>query len=89
MALSVSMTLKDNFGQDKSFDDLYVQVNSINGDKRGMLANVFIRLSADGRILKRESISFTPSVGDDDGNFIKQAYLYMKTLPEYSGASDV
>jgi len=34
------------------------------------------------------SYSFEPSVADGSPNFIKQAYLYLKTLPEFSGAED-
>lgn len=34
------------------------------------------------------SYFFQPSVADGSPNFIKQAYLYLKTLPEFSGAED-
>lgn len=36
----------------------------------------------------QRSYSFQPSVADESQNFIKQAYLYLKTLPEFSGAED-
>lgn len=34
------------------------------------------------------SYSFQPSVAEGSTNFIKQAYLHLKTLPEFSGAED-
>ena len=36
----------------------------------------------------QKSYFFQPSVADGSDNFIKQAYLYLKTLPEFSGAED-
>jgi hypothetical protein len=61
------------------------KVTSISGSK----ARLNIDVSHVGDIAKYErSYSFEPSVDDGSPNFIKQAYLYLKTLPEFSGAED-
>lgn len=31
---------------------------------------------------------FVPNLSGNTGNFIKQAYIYVKTLPKFSGATD-
>jgi hypothetical protein len=61
------------------------KVTSISGNK----AKLTVTVSSVGDIAKYEhSYSFEPSVADGSPNFIKQAYLYLKTLPEFSGAED-
>lgn len=61
------------------------KITSINGNKSYLDVNV----SHVGDVAKFErSYSFKPSVDDGSPNFIKQAYLYLKTLPEFSGAED-
>jgi hypothetical protein len=61
------------------------KITSISGSKTRLKFNV----SHIGDVATFErSYSFEPSVADGSHNFIKQAYLYLKTLPEFSGAED-
>lgn len=61
------------------------KVVSVSGNKNRL--NVNVLHSGDGATFER-SYSFQPSVADGSPNFIKQAYLYLKTLPDFSGAED-
>ena len=61
------------------------KIVSVQGDKERLVLDVFFK--ADG-INYHKDYSFTPSVDDASTNFIKQGYLYLKTLPEFSGAED-
>jgi hypothetical protein len=65
----------------------YVRVSHITGTKNEITANaVFHKDNGDGEMFKAGAYTFKPSM--DDGNFIKQAYEHLKTLPEFSGAED-
>lgn len=61
------------------------KVISVHGGKNKLSVNV--SHSSDEATFDR-LYSFEPSVADSSPNFIKQAYLYLKTLPEFSGAED-
>lgn len=63
----------------------YVKVINITASKENALINVFFK-GGDQQFSK--TYNFVPSVADDAPNFIKQAYLHLKTLPEFSGATD-
>jgi hypothetical protein len=61
------------------------KISSINGNK----TKLTFKVSHIGDVASFDrSYSFEPSVSDGSENFIKQAYLYLKTLPEFSGAED-
>jgi hypothetical protein len=61
------------------------KITSISGNKNMLNINV----SHIGDVSTYERLySFEPSVADGSPNFIKQAYMYLKTLPEFSGAED-
>ena len=61
------------------------KISSISGSKTKLTVNV----SHVGDVARFERLySFQPSVAEGSENFIKQAYLYLKTLPEFSGAED-
>jgi hypothetical protein len=61
------------------------KISSISGSKTKLTINV----SHVGDVTSFDRLySFQPSVAEGSENFIKQAYLYLKTLPEFSGAED-
>jgi len=61
------------------------KISSISGSKTKLTINV----SHIGDVASFDRLySFQPSVSEGSENFIKQAYLYLKTLPEFSGAED-
>lgn len=61
------------------------RVISVTGSKTNL--NVNVLFSGDEMAFER-AYSFEPSVLDGSPNFIKQAYLFLKTLPEFTGAED-
>ena len=65
----------------------YVRVDHVAGTKNEITANaVFHKDNAEGEMFQAGSYTFKPIM--DNGNFIKQAYEYLKTLPEFAGATD-
>ena len=86
MALKKQITLKSNFGDDVVFDNAYIKVENMMGNKTQMRVDVSILKEANGIVLERKLYLITPDLGGK--NFIAQAYDYMKTLPEFAGASD-
>jgi hypothetical protein len=63
----------------------YIKVQSISGDKNNLNANVIF---TDDAIQFSKSYAFPASVADGAPNFIKQAYEYLKTLPEFENSED-
>lgn len=61
----------------------YIKVERVNASKESASADVSF---AEGDKSTSSSYTFTPNL--DGGNFIKQAYDYLKTLPEFAGAQD-
>jgi hypothetical protein len=65
--------------------DGYLRVSNVFGTKEE-LGFILAYQAATGEIpLTTKEFSFAPEMDD---NFIKQAYLYLKTLPEFSDAED-
>jgi len=65
----------------------YIRVAHITGTKDQITANVvFHKNSGNGEMFKANAHTFKPNM--DGGNFIKQAYEYLKTLPEFANAVD-
>jgi|SaaInlStandDraft_3_1057020.scaffolds.fasta_scaffold100827_2 hypothetical protein len=87
MALTKTIQKKlQGFDGALSVKDCYIKVMSISGDKQNMTYHVaFINLDT---TVDSVNHSFTPDMLSGD-NFIKQAYLHLKTLPEFVGATDV
>lgn len=86
MALSQNITLKNNFDENSTFANAYIKVESIVGNKNEIAAKVAWLKSADGNVLTRKTYIFSPAL--DGQNFIAQAYLHLKSLPEFAGAAD-
>jgi hypothetical protein len=61
------------------------KVISVQGSKNSLEFSVSFGGDEAGYVKKYK---FEPSVADGSSNFIKQAYLYLKTLPEFAGAED-
>jgi hypothetical protein len=61
------------------------KVISVSGSKTKL--NVNVLFSGDEMEFERSYI-FEPSVIDGSPNFIKQSYLFLKTLAEFTGAED-
>ena len=69
--------------QHVTISDVYAKVLSVTGNKASIIASVgFIK---DVKLAER-IYTFTPDL--EGPNFIKQAYQFLKTLPEFSDATD-
>jgi hypothetical protein len=86
MALTKQITLVSNFGDSVSFDNAYIKIDSLTGNKEQMRAYVSTYKKQNEQLIGRKNYSFTPNLNGK--NFIAQAYDYIKTLPDFSGATD-
>jgi hypothetical protein len=65
----------------------YIKVNDIYGDKNQFTANVNFKGDRDNGSFNKQ-YQIPASVESNSKNFIAQAYEHLKTLPEFSGATD-
>jgi hypothetical protein len=65
----------------------YIKVVSIEGGKSACTATCLCADSDHGITFLR-MYEFVPSLEDGAPNFIAQAYLHLKSLPEFAGATD-
>ena len=86
MALAKTLELVDNFGETISFSNAYVRIDQTTTNKARCLATYKIFRNKNGQELQQRLINF--SLDLDGPNPIKQAYLHLKTLPEFEGATD-
>lgn len=74
-----------SLGQKKLAVSAYCKIIYVAGDKQMLQINVE---SVAEEFKKSEVFFFKPSVDDNAPNFVKQAYKYLKTLPEWKDATD-
>jgi hypothetical protein len=86
MALNKQVILKSNFNDDVVFNDAYIKVENVNGNKTSMRFEVYTYKEKEGFVVDRKSYAFTPKL--EGRNFIAQAYEHLKTLLEFEGAID-
>jgi len=96
MALSVTMTtlgttrIETSFGSISRNDETVVitavaRIVNIDGNKEHVIAKVEF-VNSDMQFVRQFVVPV--SVADDAPNFIRQAYLHLKTLPEFLNATD-
>jgi hypothetical protein len=78
---------KVSLGSQSVVKPYYIKVTNVSGDKAIMLYTV--SFTTEGSQPHGDSFSFEPSCAEGSDNFIKQAYEHLKTLPEFTGATDV
>lgn len=86
MALSKNLTLMNNFNEESVFKNAYIRVVEVSATKRSCNATLHFCKEANGTVLQTKQYAF--DVNLDGGNFIKQAYEYLKTHPDFVGAVD-
>jgi hypothetical protein len=86
MALKKQITLKSNFGDDVTFNEAYIKVETLIGNKTQIRIDVSVHKKQGEQIVDRKNYFFTPNL--DGNNFIAQAYEHIKTLPEFAGYMD-
>lgn len=79
---------QDHFYGTLSIPDAYWRVDKVASTKQRAICTVSVnKKDNDHYVMVEEKIyDFIPNL--DGGNFIRQAYEYLKTLPEFSGAVD-
>jgi hypothetical protein len=85
MALIVNKQVQ-TYGRNLDFANAYAKVENLNGGKNYIQVFVIVRDAKEGVLLSIFETNFVPNM--DGGNFIRQAYLHLKTLPEFAGAQD-
>jgi|31_taG_2_1085359.scaffolds.fasta_scaffold03429_4 hypothetical protein len=86
MALSKSVTLKNNFGEFTTFPNAYIRVERVTNTKELCRANVTTYKELAGIPVSADTYEFALDL--DGGNSIKQAYEYLKTLDQFADATD-
>jgi len=85
MALKQNLNLDDNFGINVTLNNVYIKAVAVNATKEN--AVISVNYANGDTIFQTKNFTFIPNLNNAD-NFIKQAYLYLKTLPEFVGAID-
>ena len=86
MAIKKTVVLQTNFGEQSTIPDCYIKVSTVSANKKQINASVLFMKEPNGKILKVEGFEFSSNL--DGPNFIKQAYEYLKTLPEFVDSID-
>lgn len=73
-----------------SIPNAYIKIIYLQGSKEKMHITVGFYSDVEAsNLIYSKHYDFLPDVNDPSENFIKQAYEYLKTLPEFEGAVDV
>ena len=86
MALTKTVTLINNFGEQSEFPEAYLRVDRVEMTKTTGTAHVGYYKEGGQGFLTSASFPFIPDLEGD--NSIKQAYDQLKTLPEFADAVD-
>lgn len=86
MALSQTLSLTNNFDEFSVFPDAYIQVAQVSATKQTCTVSYLILRKQKGQKLEERFSSFPHDL--EGPNPIKQAYLHLKTLPEFADAID-
>lgn len=88
MALTKAIQVTDSFGDQKTFQNAYIRVENVSGNKTRMIADVKIYKDAASttKPIKQLAEKFAPDLSGS--NFIAQGYAHLKTLSEFADATD-
>ena len=89
MALEKTLTkTQELFDGVLEVKNAYWRVENVNGSKFQLTVTVSAnkKFGDEIQVVEFKSYVFTPNMSGD--NFVKQAYEYLKTLPEFAGATD-
>jgi hypothetical protein len=86
MAMSSNFSFKTKYGIDAVVNNCYIKVNSVNTTK--LNANAIINFTTIDKLCVIEELSYQFAYDINGENPIKQAYEYLKTLPEFANATD-
>lgn len=86
MALTKTIQATNNFSESSTLVDAYIKVARVIGNKELITATTEVLSNNQEHLYYTETYEFKPDM--DGSNFIKQAYNYLKTLPEFADATD-
>jgi hypothetical protein len=86
MALKKFTQLENNFKEVSTFEDCYIKIDYVAGTKNNITTIVGFFKEKEGFLLQQKTFDVPVSMNGE--NFIKQAYLHLKTLPEFADAVD-
>jgi hypothetical protein len=77
-----------------SFPNTYCYIHKIGGSKELLYLQVNWYVDKEARFnnlkpIESKGYSFVPEVEESSLNFIKQGYIYLKTLEEFSNTVDI
>lgn len=84
MALSKTKTFT-YINQEVTFENAYVVIDDIEGDKNEMQIHVKILVARDGALIKKTRHTFAIN---HDLTLYSQAYGYLKSTPEFCDSQD-
>lgn len=76
---------EQKLGKQKSSFLAYCKITNISADKQS--GRIIVECKGDNQSIKKQ-YGVPLSVEDNAPNFIKQAYMHLKTLPEWADATD-
>ena len=86
MALEKNYSFKTKYGVDAIIDNCYIKVNSINTTKS--FGTALVQFFPNDKSIVLEELPYQFAYDITGENPIKQAYLHLKTLPEFATATD-
>jgi len=86
MALSKNYSFKTKYGVDAVVDNCYIKINSTHTTKS--FGTAFVQFLSVDKSSVFEELPYQFAYDITGENPIKQAYLHLKTLPEFLNATD-
>jgi hypothetical protein len=81
------MAIQTNYAYNGvTIPNCYCRIDSVQGNKSAIIAEVSFQATSSNQAFYSKAFRFTPDMNGE--NFIKQAYLHLKTLPEFADATD-
>jgi hypothetical protein len=84
MALKQTIKAVDNFGVEVEIPNVYIKIETLDLNKISGKANLSYK--SNSNLIKYNQVQFEYNINGD--NPIKQAYLHIKSLPEFADAVD-
>jgi len=86
MALQKNIKLTDNFEIEVEIPNVYIKIQSVDCSKENTTYTISFNKEKDGVVLYNKYGNLDYDLNGE--NPIKQAYLHLKTLPEFADAVD-
>jgi len=86
MALTQSQIFTTKYKQDVTINNCYIKVSNVLATKSACTSTVLFMSNQLGEVLEERPYFFEYNITGE--NPIKQAYEYLKTLPEFANATD-